>query len=181
MKEKVSAWQWLLLAGGMAGTLVIIRPGSHAGLGWSALVPLACVAASTAFQLVSSHLGRQENPAATHMWTMGICALLGALALPWTWAPVDTPWLWFMLVFMGVVGAAGHFVLMTAYGRAPASTLMPFMYGQIGFAVLGGWLVFAHAPDASAWAGMVLIAGCGIVSAWLTARDHRPLALLPET
>ena len=181
MKEKVSVLHWLCLVGGMAGTLVILRPGSHLGLGWWALIPLACIACGTAFQLLSSHLGQHENAATTHLCTVWIAAVLGLLVLPWTWSPVASAGLWGLMVFMGVIGAAGHFILMKAYGRAPASTLMPYMYCQIGFAVLCGWWVFAHAPDAWAWGGIAVITLCGIGSAWLTARQHRPPARLPET
>jgi drug/metabolite transporter (DMT)-like permease len=42
------------------------------------------------------------------------------------------------------------------------------MYGHIGFAVLGGWLVFDHVPDQWAVLGMMVIAASGIASAWLT-------------
>ena len=39
--ERISAWRWLLLAGGMAGALIVIRPkGVAQDLGWAALLPL---------------------------------------------------------------------------------------------------------------------------------------------
>lgn len=180
LKEKVSGWHWVFVSGGLVGALVILRPGSHIGLGWWTLMPLGCVAFSTVFQLLSSHLGRHENPATTHMCTVWSCALLGAVALPWTWSAVDSAWLWLLLALIAVASAVGHFTLAQAYQRAPASTLMPYMYCQIGFAVLGGWWVFAHAPDAWAWAGMALIACCGVASAWLAARERQSSALLPE-
>jgi drug/metabolite transporter (DMT)-like permease len=82
---------------------------------------------------------------------------------------------------MGTASAIGHFLLAQAYRRAPASTLMPYMYCQIGFAVLFGWWIFAHVPDQWAWGGILLIAVCGMSSAWLTARQHRPVVVLTET
>jgi hypothetical protein len=42
---------------------------------------------------------------------------------------------------MGLMGTVGHFMLILAYYRAPAATLTPYLYAQIGFAMLGGWLV----------------------------------------
>lgn len=70
--------------------------------------------------------------------------------------------------------ALGHFVLALAYQRAPATTLMPYLYCHVGFAVLGGWLVFARVPDRWAWAGIALIAASGVRGAWRTARLQRP-------
>ena len=54
---------------------------------------------------------------------------------------------------------------------APTSTLMPFLYVQIGFASLIAWLVFDHLPDAWAWVGMAIIAACGAATAWLNVRS----------
>jgi hypothetical protein len=38
-------------------------------------------------------------------------------------------------------------MLILAYQRAPAATLTPYLYAQIGFSMLGGMLVFSHVPD----------------------------------
>ena len=78
----------------------------------------------------------------------------------------------------------GHFVLALAYQRAPASSLMPYLYCQLGFAVLAGWVAFSHVPDGWACTGIALIALsgiCGICGAWLTAREHRLPTALPES
>jgi drug/metabolite transporter (DMT)-like permease len=56
---------------------------------------------------------------------------------------------------------------------ARTSTLMPFLYTQIGFAAVVGWLVFRRAPDFWGWVGMAVIAACGAASAWLNVRDAR--------
>jgi drug/metabolite transporter (DMT)-like permease len=64
-------------------------------------------------------------------------------------------------------------MLILAYQRAPAATLTPYLYSQIGFAMLGGWLVFSHVPDGWSLVGMVTIAICGAGGAWLTLRESR--------
>ena len=181
LKEKVSAWQWLFITGALAGAMMIVRPGGHVGFGWWVVLPLGCVVFSAWFQLISSRLGRIENPTTTHLCTVWLCAAGATLVLPWTWTAVNAPLTWLALALMGTASAIGHFLLAQAYRRAPASTLMPYMYCQIGFAVLFGWVLFDHVPDAGAWAGIALIALCGMSSAWLTARQHTPAATLPET
>ncbi|PYE79164.1 hypothetical protein DFQ15_103152 [Xylophilus ampelinus] len=50
---------------------------------------------------------------------------------------------------------------------------MPCLYAQIGFAVLAGWLLFDHVPDRTSVAGILLIAACGAMGAWLTVRESR--------
>ena len=84
-------------------------------------------------------------------------------------------------LLMGVLASIGHFLLILAYGRAPAATLTPYMYTQIGFAVLGGWLVFDHLPDQWTFVGMGLVALCGALGAWLTVRENRIPIQPPES
>jgi drug/metabolite transporter (DMT)-like permease len=75
---------------------------------------------------------------------------------------------------IGLLGTTGPPAADLALGQAPASTLMPFMYLQIGLAALGGWLVFGDVPDGWGWIGMAVIAVCGAASAWLNVREAAP-------
>lgn len=169
LKERVLPLQWLFVIGGFAGTLVIVRPGGQE-FGWAVLFPLACMAGNSAFQLLTGRLARVDNAATTHFFSGWTGALLVSLVLPLIWTRVDSPWLWLMMSMMGLLAATGHFLLAQAYQHAPASTLMPYLYCQVGFAVLAGWLAFAHLPDGWTLAGMGLIVASGAGSAWFTAR-----------
>ena len=173
LKEKVSALRWLLVAGGFAGTLVIIRPGGEA-FNWASLLPLCLVATNAWFQVLTSKLARTEDPVTMHLYTGWVGTLIASLALPFVWTQVSATWLWLALCLMGVMATIGHFMLILAYQRAPAATLTPYLYSQIAFAMLGGWLVFRHVPDQLSMAGMVMIAVCGAAGAWLTVRENRP-------
>lgn len=170
--EHVSRRRWLLVAGGFAGTLIIIRPGG--GLfGWYTLLPLTMVAAYSAFQILTSRLVKTEDAVTMHFYTGWVGALLGSLALPLAWQMPQTAIEWGGLLLMGTMGTVGHFMLIQAYRRAPAVTLTPLLYVQIAFAMLGGWLVFQHIPDGWSLLGMSLIAVCGAASAWLSVLESR--------
>jgi drug/metabolite transporter (DMT)-like permease len=175
LHEPVSRLRWVLVAGGFGGALVVIRPGS--GLfGWAALLPLAGACSYAAFQVLTSRLAALEHPLTTHFWTgaVGAAVLLPVLLA----SPVDaagalaaaTPAQIGLLLLIGALGTGGHLLLILALGQAPASRLMPFIYVQIGWAVLLGWLVFAQLPDVWAWVGMAVISACGAASAWLNLR-----------
>ena len=172
LKEKVSALRWLLVAGGFAGTLVIIRPGGEA-FHWASLLPLGLVGTNAWFQVLTSKLARTEDPVTMHLYTGWVGTLIASLALPFVWTQLGASWLWLALGLMGVMATIGHFLLILAYQRAPAATLTPYLYTQIAFAMLGGWLVFRHVPDQWGMAGMVTIAVCGAAGAWLTVRERR--------
>ena len=172
LKEHVSAMRWMLVAGGFIGTLVIIRPGGEA-FTWAMLLPLALVVTNAWFQVLTSRLARTEDPVTMHLYTGWVGTIASALALPYVWQPLADAWLWAGLCFMGVTATVGHFMLILAYRNAPAATLTPYLYSQIAFAMLGGWLVFAHVPDGWSMLGMLLIAVCGAGGAWLTVREAR--------
>jgi drug/metabolite transporter (DMT)-like permease len=175
LKEHVSPTRWALVAGGFAGTLIIIRPGGEA-FTWASLLPLVLVASNTWFQVITSQLARTEDPLTTHLYTGWTGTLLATLALPFVWTTLPEPWLWAGLCFMGFMGTVGHFLLVLAYHKAPASTLTPYLYSQIAFSMLGGWLAFNHLPDGASMFGMGLIAMCGAGGAWLTVRENRRAA-----
>ncbi|MDB5732183.1 MAG: putative drug/metabolite transporter, EamA-like protein [Variovorax sp.] len=170
--EQVSALRWSLVAGGFAGTLVILRPGGDA-FGWVMLLPLGLVISNAWFQVLTSRLARTENPLAMHFYTGWVGTLIASCALPFAWQALPSWHWWALLCLMGLMGTVGHFMLILAYQRAPASTLTPYLYAQIAFAMLGGWFVFSRVPDHVSLFGMGLIAICGAAGAWLTVRERR--------
>lgn len=172
--EKVSVLRWSLVLGGFAGTLIIIRPGAE-DFDWTLLLPLCMVVTNTGFQVLTSKLARTEDPITMHLYTGWVGTLLASAALPFVWTSLPSWSLWSWLVLMGLAATIGHFMLILGYMRAPAGTLTPYLYAQIAFAMLGGWVVFAHVPDRWSLAGVLLIAFCGAVGAWLTARESRVL------
>lgn len=172
--EKVSALRWSLVLGGFAGTLIIIRPGGE-DFTWALLLPLGMVATNTGFQVLTSRLAKTEDPITMHLYTGWVGTLLASLALPFVWVALPSWSLWGWLVLMGVAATVGHFMLILGYMRAPAATLTPYLYAQIAFAMLGGWIVFSHVPDGWSMIGVLMIALCGAGGAWLTTRESRAL------
>jgi len=181
LNEQVSPQRWALVLGGFAGTLVIIRPDTQ-HFDWHLLLPLLLVFTNSSFQVLTSKLASyEEDPMTTHVLTGWTGTLLASCLLPFVWETPPNWVVWLQLLIMGLMATLGHFLLILAYGRAPAATLMPFMYAQIGFAVLGGWLVFGHLPDQWTLVGMGMVALCGALGAWLTLRESRVKVELPES
>ena len=162
----------LLVCGGFVGTLIIVRPGTEV-FGWPLLIPAALVVVNAAFQLLTSKMARTEDAMTTQFYTTWVGTALTSIPLFWFWVPVTETRVLLELVLMGVAGCVGHFLLIMAFERSPAGTLMPYMYAQIGFAMLGGWLVFDHVPDHVSMMGIGLIALCGTAGGWLTVYELR--------
>ncbi len=170
--EKVSPLRWILVTGGFVGTMIIIRPGSD-DFSWAMLLPLGLVASNAWFQVLTSRLAQTEDPITMHIYSGWVGTILTAVVLPFVWVTPTEPVVWMCLLLMGLMGSVGHFLFIMAYKRAPASTITPYAYMQIGFAMLGGWLVFSHIPDRYSLMGIGLIAVCGAIGGWLTVRESR--------
>ena len=169
LREAVSWSRWACLAAGFAGTLLVMRPGRelfHAAM----LLPLLLVLVSTAFQILTSALAKHDAPGTIHFYS-GLGGLVATtLLLPLAWQPQPLA-MWLLMGLMGVLGALGHFMLIVAYTRTPVAVLTPYLYLQILFGALGGWLVFAHVPDAWSLGGIALIFAGGVFGTWLTGRE----------
>lgn len=172
LREKIRKLRWLLVLGGFVGTMVIIRPGSQ-HFDWTVVLPLLLVGTNSGFQILTSKMTQTEDPMTMHFYTGWIGTALATLSLPFFWEMPQDWTVWLQLLLMGVLASVGHFLLILAYGRAPAATLTPYMYAQIGFAVLGGWWVFDHLPDQWTVVGMTMVALCGALGAWLSVHESR--------
>lgn len=179
LKEQVSLLRWLLVSGGFLGALLVVQPGG-ASFGWATLLPLAMVVTYAWFQILTSRLARTEDPMTMHFYTGWVGALIATAVLPLVWQAMPDATSFALLCLVGLMGTVGHFLLILAFARAPASTLTPYLYTQIGFAMLCGWLVFDHIPGALELAGIALIVVCGATASWLTAREKQPLLQPPE-
>ena len=172
--EKVSPLRWALVIGGFIGTMIILRPW-HDAFDWATLLPLGLVICNSWFQVLTSKLAKTENPVTMQLYSGWVGALLTSLALPFVWTSLATWSLWGWLTLMGCAATVGHFMLILAYQRTPAATLTPFLYAQIGFAMLGGWIFFSHVPDLLSMFGILSITVCGGAGAWLAVRESKVL------
>jgi drug/metabolite transporter (DMT)-like permease len=180
LKEHVSWRLWLLLAGALTGALMVVQPGSG-NLAWVTLLPLLLILLNVAYQLLTAHLAPDVEAGTMHFYSGLVSILLVSLAIPWGWQWPPSWEIWALMLLLSLFSAVGHYMLILAYGLASPGTLSPFLYFQLAFATLAGWLVFSHAPNGWAWLGMALIALCGIVSTRLPGpRSRLPAQTEPQ-
>ncbi len=179
LKEQVSPLRWTLVGGGFLGALLVVQPGG-ATIGWASLLPLLMVLIYAWFQILTSQMARTEDPMTLHFYTGWVGALVSTAALPLVWQAIPDVKTLALLSLIGLMGTVGHFLLILAFARAPASTLTPYLYAQIAFAMFCGWLVFDHVPGALELTGVALIVVCGLSASRLTARENQRLLTPPE-
>ncbi len=180
LAEKVRKLRWALVLVAFAGTMVIVRPGSQ-HFDWVLIFPLVLIVTNSGFQLLTRKMTSTEDPVTMNVLTGWVGTIMGALALPFVWE-LPTDWhLWLQLLIMGSFATVGHYLLIIAFSKAPATVLTPYFYIQIGFAMLGGWLMFDHVPDHWTLVGIGIVALCGALGALLTVRESRIQVLPAES
>ena len=169
LHEQVGWRRWAGLAVGLAGMLLLIRP-STAAVNSGVLFGIGSAACNAVYQILTRRLVGIDLPATTIVQT-GLWATLlvsGFLPLVWVW---PTGGLWGLLVLIGTLGGVGHFLLILAYERSPASLLAPLTYIQLLLALLFGALLYGEFPDAYGLKGAAVIAAGGLI---VVHRDRQP-------
>ena len=160
LRETVGTDRWVSVAVGFIGVLIIIRPG-FGGLGWAAALPLASALCYGLYQILT----RMVRLAADPLVALFYMAILGAVAtsavVPFYWVEPDLKG-WAMLVGVGTVAMIGHFIMIKAFERAPASTVAPFAYTELIWATIFAFAVFGEFPDQWTLVGAGVIAGSGL-------------------
>ena len=75
-----------------------------------------------------------------------------------------------MLCSLGLIGAAGHYLVIRAFHYGPAAVITPLGYVElIGTAALG-YLIFDNFPDVWTWIGAAIIIVSGL---YIALRERR--------
>jgi drug/metabolite transporter (DMT)-like permease len=160
--EWVGWRRWTAIAVGFFGVLVVIRPGFGGGMQWAALLSVASAIFYAAYAITTRLVMRSDSSAATLFYAnlVGVVVMLPVLPFVWTAPPSGFDLT--LLLGVGALGSAGHFLLILAHDRAPASVLSPFMYTQLLWAVTLGYLVFDNVPNRWTLAGAAIVVASGL-------------------
>jgi drug/metabolite transporter (DMT)-like permease len=146
---------------GFIGILVAVRPGLG-GMHPAALFSFAGVFCY-AFYGILTRILAQHDSSATTMFYSGFAGLIILVPImPFFWRTPPSGLVVLMMIAIGFFGALGHWLIIHAYKRAPASVLAPFMYGQIVWMITLGWLVFNDLPDRWTIAGAAIVICSGL-------------------
>jgi len=174
--ERLTPARVAFVLAGVAGMLLIVRPGTDVFRGAS-LLALASAAFYATFQIMTRRMADEDSgvllfyPALVGTVAMSVALLFSLeaiVAMPWAHVA--------MLVVGAMVGTLGHLLFILAFQRAAASALTPFTYVHLVWATLIGWIAFGTFPDGYALAGMAIIAGAGLL---ITLHERRRAQAVP--
>ena len=166
--EKLDRGRWAAIVAGFAGVLVIVRPGS-ADFHPAMLLALVNASLYAMFNLMTRRLAAYDSPETIqYLPALGAAVLLTPFALTAWQAP--SGWLeWTLACLMGALGGLGHYLLAAAHRYAPATVVAPFLYQQVLYMALFGYLVFGDVPAPAVWVGAAIVVGSGL---YLFARER---------
>lgn len=162
--EEVGWRRRLAVAAGLAGALVIIRPGFGV-FGVGAIIALTTALCWAGYNLMTRVTSRTDSLATSTLYV----ALTGAAMLtPFgiiEWQPLDGRNALFVAA-VSMTGILGHMLFIKALEHAPASVLQPFNYLLLVWAAIFGFAIFAEIPDALTILGALIIVASGLYVAW---------------
>lgn len=166
--ERVGLHRWAAVVIGLAGVLIVLRPGAQAlELGHLAALLAALGSATTA--VIIRKLGRSERPLVLLMWPMLGNFVATGTALLLDYRPMDLG----QLALTGVIAGLGliaGFLLIMAYRAGEAAIVAPMQYSQILWAIAYGWIFFGEGLDGPTLLGAAVIIGSGIYIVWREGR-----------
>ena len=159
--ERLEVPRLIAILAGLAGALIIVRPGSELFTPY-ALLPLGMAVCNALYQILTRKLAGVEPPLTSLVWGAIVGAVLLSAAAPFVWVSPQAAFHGALIVAIGVLASVGHFLLIKAYEFAGASLLAPFTYTALVWAMLSGWLVFGDLPDGTSLVGMGVIVLSGL-------------------
>ena len=168
--ERVPRNNWLVVALGFLGVLIIVRPGG-AALHIAALCPFYTAIGNSLYLIITRIFKESESPVTTHF----ITGLVGVFATSFAW---QANWImpaWhhaILMVCLGLFAGFGHYLLIEAFRRVGPAVAAPYTYTQLMWVVLFSFLAFGQIPDAISFIGILIITGCGLYLALKQRQKH---------
>jgi drug/metabolite transporter (DMT)-like permease len=159
--ESVGPSRWAAVLAGFVGVALIVRPsldGVHVAMGLALLAAFLVAARDLTTRTIPAWV---PSPMVTLATTLGSTGAGLALAPFEQWRAPDVT-TWVFLLGAAIAVALGNYAIIQAYRHAEASVVSPFRYIGVPIAILFGFIVWGHVPDALAFAGIALVVGAGL-------------------
>ena len=188
--EKVGLRRWSVIAVGMVGVIIVLRPASDL-FQMVSLLPIMAALCYAGMTMMTRKLGLRESAGAlTFYIQVAFIAIslmvglaigdgshdiydnrsLGFLLRAWSWPSLEQ---YQLLHACGLIVACGGYLISQAYRLGQAPAVAPFEYASLPFALVVGYYLWGDWPDWPAFVGTGLIICSGLLVMYLENRDHR--------
>ena len=186
--ERVGPRRIAAVTVGFCGVLIILMPELRtvSGIGWVVLLPIIAAAGYAGMSVLSRKLGATTTASVLSFWVQsafifsgvvfyvvagdgrfadrpGVSESAAFLLRAWVW-PEPQDWVWFCL--LGLIAGVVGYVMSQAYRLAAASTVAPFEYMLLIYALFWGWLIFGEWPPGTVFIGAAVVIASGVYIVW---------------
>jgi drug/metabolite transporter (DMT)-like permease len=158
LRERVGWRRWSAILIGFCGVLIALRPSAQT-VTWPAMIALGGSMAFAVLMLITRSLRATPDIVLASMQFMGTVAF-GVVLAPFGWI---TPTMGSLSLFIaaGCISVGALLCVNRALKLAPASTVVPYQYSMIVWAVMFGYAVFGDVPSVATIVGAAVIIGAG--------------------
>lgn len=153
--------RWMAIAVGFGGVLLITRPG-FGELNPGVLLSLTSVICYGLYAVITRVVSRVDSNQTSLFFNNAVGALVMLPVIPFVWTTPANWQLALLLLGTGVLGSFGHFLLISGHKLAPAAVLSPFIYTQLIWVAILGYLVFGQVPSHWTMAGAAIVVSSGL-------------------
>ncbi len=175
--EKVGIHRLLAVVVGLAGVVVVLRPGS-AALGPGHFAALATAGFGALASVIVRKVGREERTVVLMLYPMAATFLVMGTLLAFVYKPMPLEHLGASAV-ISLLGFIAGLLLIAAYRASDAAIVAPMQYSQIIWATIYGYLLFDESIDRPTviGAGIIIASGLYIVlrESRLGSDSHTPV------
>jgi drug/metabolite transporter (DMT)-like permease len=172
LREKVGLIQWIAVALGLVGVLIIAKPGGEV-FHFGALFVIIGAFMESAYNLYGRLLSATYNSFMLTFLGSLLPALVIFLALPFVWITPDFSG-WIALISLGLGGGLGQLCVTFAYRHAPAGTLAPMIYSAMLWSILLDVILYENWPTQSLLLGCGIIITSGLIIVFSESRTRSP-------
>ena len=158
--ERLYRHRAIALAVGLAGAMIILRPGFETASLGAALVFVAALCNATSHVIVT-YTTRSDHPDFAVFYLALYATPLAFIATLFVWTTPDLGEL-ALLVAIGACATLNQRFLSRAFATADATAVLPFDFARLPFAGVIGFVVLAELPDIWVWIGGAVIFGASV-------------------
>ena len=151
---------------GFIGVLVILRPtmdGDRTGY----FIALGAGVFIAAYYIANRKLANEAPILTSTFYTSILSAIILTPLIPLFWVIPDIQNFW-MLSSFSILATLGQIFMVGAFSFAAANIIAPFIYTQILWATMVGYIMFNAFPDRWSWTGILIVVAAGV---YIAIRD----------
>jgi len=164
LKEFVGWKRWSAIFIGFIGVMIILKPSNNV-FSLEAIIPLVAALMFALYSLLTRYAARQDTSMTSFFWTGIIGAVVMSIVGSGYWItlkPVDWAWLGLLCI----LACLAHYLLIKCYELSEASSLQPFAYLQLLFAIIIGLWIFSEKLEVHVVMGALLVVLSGLFAIW---------------